>query len=107
MSTTTELPGPGWYPDPNDPQTNRYWDGGKWTESRAPITTPTTTEKRDTFEAVDGIGYALAVFLPLIGFIMGLVMLNKSKHGVWIVLTSVIAFIVWMAIVSADASSYR
>ncbi len=30
------LPGPGWYTDPTDPTTNRYWDGQRWTESRTP-----------------------------------------------------------------------
>lgn len=32
----SELPNAGWYVDPNDSQTNRYWDGQQWTESRAP-----------------------------------------------------------------------
>ena len=27
---------PGWYPDPNDPYTQRYWDGLQWTENRSP-----------------------------------------------------------------------
>jgi hypothetical protein len=36
----TPPPGPGWYPDPNDPNTNRYWDGQGWTESRAPAVGP-------------------------------------------------------------------
>jgi hypothetical protein len=27
---------PGWYPDPNDAATQRYWDGNDWTENRAP-----------------------------------------------------------------------
>ena len=27
---------PGWYPDPLDPQSARYWDGVQWTENRAP-----------------------------------------------------------------------
>jgi hypothetical protein len=31
-----QLPPPGWYPDPNDPSTQRYWDGSQWTDSRAP-----------------------------------------------------------------------
>jgi hypothetical protein len=26
----------GWYPDPNNPQLQRYWDGAKWTEHEAP-----------------------------------------------------------------------
>ena len=28
---------PGWYPDPNDPTSRRYFDGTAWTESRAPV----------------------------------------------------------------------
>jgi hypothetical protein len=28
---------PGWYPDPNDAGTQRYWDGEAWTEHTAPI----------------------------------------------------------------------
>lgn len=26
---------PGWYADPNEPQTMRFWDGQKWTDSPA------------------------------------------------------------------------
>jgi hypothetical protein len=26
----------GWYPDPNEPGTQRYWDGMTWTEHTAP-----------------------------------------------------------------------
>ena len=29
---------PGWYSDPDDPATQRYWDGAQWTENRAPGT---------------------------------------------------------------------
>jgi hypothetical protein len=36
QASSTPAPGPGWYPDPNDPSTQRYWDGSQWTESRAP-----------------------------------------------------------------------
>ena len=27
---------PGWYPDPDQPETQRYWDGNEWTDQRAP-----------------------------------------------------------------------
>jgi signal peptidase I len=27
---------PGWYPDDSQPESVRYWDGGKWTDQRAP-----------------------------------------------------------------------
>jgi uncharacterized Tic20 family protein len=29
-------PQPGWYPDPEVPGGQRYWDGSQWTENRAP-----------------------------------------------------------------------
>lgn len=28
----------GWFPDPQDPSQQRYWDGARWTEDRAPGT---------------------------------------------------------------------
>ncbi|QHC67416.1 DUF2510 domain-containing protein [Rathayibacter sp. VKM Ac-2759] len=34
---------PGWYPDPTQPATQRYWDGIAWTEQRAPLT-PTVVQ---------------------------------------------------------------
>lgn len=30
-------PPAGWYPDPDQPVTQRYWDGSAWTEQRAPL----------------------------------------------------------------------
>ena len=31
---------PGWYPDQNDPQYNRYWNGRAWTARRHPVGSP-------------------------------------------------------------------
>jgi hypothetical protein len=100
--TDQALPGPGWYTDPNDPTTNRYWDGRNWTENRAPISQ--AAQKAD-FEAADGVGYALAILLPLIGFIVGLVRINKSSHGIWIVVTSTVVFFLWLALVASAGSA--
>ena len=33
---TGENPAPGWYDDPETPQTLRYWDGQAWTSDRQP-----------------------------------------------------------------------
>ena len=30
----------GWYPDPTQPGTQRFWDGEQWTEQRAPAPAP-------------------------------------------------------------------
>lgn len=32
---SAELPPAGWYPDPDRPATQRYWNGSAWTEQRA------------------------------------------------------------------------
>lgn len=37
MNDATDLPPPGWYPDPHDATTQRYWDGSRWTEHRSPV----------------------------------------------------------------------
>jgi TM2 domain-containing membrane protein YozV len=34
------LPPPGWYPDPNGAPAQRYFDGTKWTDQLAPLSTP-------------------------------------------------------------------
>jgi hypothetical protein len=31
---------PGWYPDQNDPEYNRYWNGRAWTARRHPVGAP-------------------------------------------------------------------
>jgi hypothetical protein len=36
MNDATNLPPPGWHPDPDDPTSQRYWDGSQWTEHRSP-----------------------------------------------------------------------
>ncbi|OBF21589.1 hypothetical protein A5727_08725 [Mycobacterium sp. ACS4331] len=43
MTSPADLPPPapaaGWYPDPNGNPTQRYFDGSKWTDQLAPLTT--------------------------------------------------------------------
>jgi hypothetical protein len=48
-------------------------------------------------------GYVLAVLMPLIGFILGIVVATRparatNKHGWMIIVLSVVAFIVFMAL---------
>ncbi|MGW0280859.1 DUF2510 domain-containing protein, partial [Streptomyces sp. NPDC003006] len=48
-------PPPGWYPDPNQPSVERWWDGTAWTEHRrapenlqtAPVQIPVQTSVQD------------------------------------------------------------
>jgi hypothetical protein len=102
--TETPTPGPGFYPDPNDPNVERYWDGQKWTESRQPIGRR-PGEKEQEANGVIIAGYVLAVLIPLVGFILGLTQINRNRHGLWVVILSVVAFAVWYAIVMSSSDT--
>lgn len=60
----SELPNAGWYVDPNDSQTNRYWDGAQWTESRAPRfhTSPAPTVGSATSPRARAAGWTMTAF---------------------------------------------
>lgn len=99
----TDAPGPGWYPDPKDSSTNRYWDGGAWTDNRAPAVVAWGHEKEQHASGVVIAGYIFALLMPFIGFIIGLTQINKSRHGIWVVVVSVVAFFIWIGIVSSSS----
>ncbi len=45
------MPDSGWYPDPNSPETERYWDGNAWTTSTRPLqATPPAPDYQPTYE---------------------------------------------------------
>src|SRR4051812_47294566 len=102
----SNAPGPGFYPDPNDPKVDRYWDGQQWTESRVPHTQGTTVS--DKVQSANGTivaGYIFAVLMPFIGFIIGLTQINRNRHGIWVVVVSVVAFIIWLALIAGGSST--
>jgi|tagenome__1003787_1003787.scaffolds.fasta_scaffold20662610_1 hypothetical protein len=115
----TTGPGPGFYADTTAPGRERYWNGEQWTEhyrSAAPpppatfIAPSTPTPAHDSAGALVVVGYIMAVLIPLVGFILGIVAATRpsratSKHGVWIIVVSVVVFILWLAIVVAGTGS--
>jgi hypothetical protein len=106
MNEVIAAPGPGFYHDPNDATVDRYWDGAQWTENRVPrgMGEPGKKEKEQKADGVIITGYILAVLMPLIGFIIGLTQINKNRHGIWVVVASVAAFVMWIAIFSSSGS---
>jgi hypothetical protein len=45
------MPTPGWYPDPEQDSTWRWWDGTAWTELRSPMWDQTTTDTSTSFSS--------------------------------------------------------
>ena len=107
--TETDQPGfaQGWYRAPNDPDTERYYDGSKWTDSyrgapQAMAPSPVASgEKEQKATGVIIFGYITAVLIPFVGFIIGLTQINKNRHGIWVVALSVVVFAIGFYAISA------
>ncbi|MGA0980791.1 MAG: DUF2510 domain-containing protein, partial [Candidatus Nanopelagicales bacterium] len=78
---TPNPPAPaGWYPDPQDPAQQRYWDGATWTATApAPVAGPTTSTN-----AVIGLILAIVswVICPIIAAIVALVLARSSDKEI-------------------------
>lgn len=100
-----QLPPPGYYPDPNTGQP-RWWDGTAWGPPAPPAAPAAASPSQGEYQGglVAG-GYILAIFLPFIGFIIGIVVATRpgratSKHGIWIILLSILAFFVGLSLLA-------
>lgn len=56
------------------------------------------------------VGYLTAVFLPPIGFILGIVAVTRpnrwaAKHGVGVIVTSIVVPVLWVALIAAGVHS--
>jgi len=87
--STSEHP-PGWYPDPEQAQTQRYWDGARWTEHRAPLEKPQAVGvsiSPQTVRAAVGAVVAILFFLYVTGrldhtlYPVGLNLNECAKNG--------------------------
>lgn len=94
-----EAPVAGWYPDPENPQMARYWDGSQWTDDRRPLVSNVEVSGWLLF-----FGYAGAIFLPIVGLIIGIVLLVKKAtgHGVAVLAISIAIFALGFAITTGE-----
>jgi hypothetical protein len=65
-----------------------------------------STPKPDA--ASDGVviaGYLMAILMPILGLIVGIVLMAKNRmgHGMAVMTTSVFAFFIWLAVLAAMA----
>ena len=110
MSTPPQPgPPPGWYDDQRMVGPIRYWNGNSWTDHVAPMHQGLQLG-RDAAGDDSGLiaaGFILAILMPIIGFIIGIVLLAKSQAGpgVGCLVVSVIAFFVWTSVLFS-ASHY-
>lgn len=101
----------GWYVNPSG-DGQRYWDGEQWTDSYSGAGPPPPSSLAGERSDEEGpgntglvvIGYVLAVFVPLAGFILGIVVATRpqkrlSKHGVWIVVVSIVVTALYIVVV--------
>ena len=110
----------GWYADPDTPGGQRYWDGIAWTEHVVGPTPPPMPsaqpvagygpplEQGKEQEATGTIiaGYIFAVIFPIVGFVIGLTQINRNRHGLWVVLVSIAAFVAWIIIIALATASH-
>jgi hypothetical protein len=114
----------GWYVNPSG-SGQRYWDGEQWTDSYSGAGPPPPSSVVADRSAEDGsgnmglvfAGYLLAVVIPLAGFILGIVAATRpekriSKHGVWIVVVSLVVTALYLVVVlhsgrSTESASLR
>jgi hypothetical protein len=97
----------GWYPDPDQVQTQRFWDGSAWTDQRAPLTDEPKAGSDDDYinvevtPAIIGvlagiIVTVVAVFLPFVdtkGVPVGSNTLIQNTEGVVLLVLAVTALL--------------
>lgn len=96
-------PGPGWYPDPSGAQTQRYFDGGKWTERLAPFNTPPPQQPRQTPAKSPRTFVILlvgSVVASFVAFILMQLAFSAAADGSGSLIFEIVGFalfIVWLA----------
>lgn len=91
MST---LPPEGWYPDPNVPDQNRYWDGAEWTERTVPAGT------QPPAGAAPEAGADAAHERPNGG--LGALTTPQRISAIAIVVVAVAAFLPWVSVLGVS-----
>ena len=88
MTGEQQLPLAGWYSDPEQPQTQRYWDGMRWTDQRAPLASQSEGRGAGVLLVVS---YVAAFLFPIVGVIFAIVLLVRRQigHGVAVMLISI------------------
>lgn len=100
----------GWYPDPENSNIERYWNGREWTKDTQPArgvsvgnwSGPQRTHHREVV-----LGWITAVLFPPIGAVVGIRLLKTEErtHGVWMIVVAGTILVLAAASALTDSSS--
>ena len=81
-------------------------DQERWTKDYVSSNGSASKAKSESIRRLVVLGYITAVALPVIGIILGIVVATRpikaySKHGVWIIVVSVLASVVWIVVLAS------
>ncbi|SDC21749.1 Protein of unknown function [Nocardioides lianchengensis] len=89
--------------------TQRYWDGKRWTDHIAPATNqpPVATTEADRSGLI-AAGIVTSILIPIIGGIIGIVLIAKDRvgPGLGCIVIALISGSVWYQQVLADPYGY-
>lgn len=89
--TNAQNPAAGWYPDPQNPMSQRYWDGNIWTDATRPVMPPTPAAPSYGATSMPSVTppYAAMPGVPVMGAGTGTVMGERPKNYlVWSILST-------------------
>jgi hypothetical protein len=82
------MPPPGWYDDPGQPWTWRYWDGAYWTENRAPMWVPPGSDPMSLSVWFEQSVAAGKIAVRRVGAVLVALWLVLGAAGWWLVVAS-------------------
>ena len=101
---------PGWYPDPELVNTQRYWDGERWLEHRAPAPQRTNTPMAVHSTGTSRFGKVyLRIWLAIMLSVLVVVMITQGfapafANGLWTVtvvfgsLAGLVGLVIWLVL---------
>jgi hypothetical protein len=109
LSTPPPSVPPGWYADPHG-RGQRYWDGVSWSEQLAPLAPPSFSVDKHPATTGDWVaGVLLALLVPVVGFVLGIVWAAKGGKrgtvGIACLILSVVAAGFWFGLTHHSGSA--